>query len=264
MQLPSLPERPAGLPEFGSPPLREVAIAVLFHPLPGLAQAHVGRYWELIRDRYPRVRDLPPIEPYLEAEARGQPLFQLQVGPPPLRRSWFISEDDERLVQLQNDRFVHNWRGDGTSYPHLEDLWSSFAERFTEFAGWVSTEDIGSIEPFQLELTYVNVIEAPSLWDVLRGVDPPVPARFAEDVRTPEPKIELRYEVDGERNAALYVHCRQRDVGVQQIELTFRAALESPEFASLPDAVATGRRLIVTHFTALTTPALHERWDRKR
>lgn len=265
LALPELPPRPEGLPRFGNPPLREVALAVLFQPLAGLQQPHVGRYWELIKEDYPRTADRPPTDPYLEGGTRGRPLFQVQVGPPPLRRSWFISEGDERLVQLQSDRFVHNWRGEGEAYPHLESLWASFIQRFLEFSGWVEQEGIGVVEPFQLELSYVNFIEGGSLWDVLSGMAPPMPARHADDVeQVPEPKIELRYQVDSDSPSALYVHCRPREPGVQQVELTYRAILSSPATSELPQAVATGRRLIVAHFTELTRPDYHDRWDRQQ
>lgn len=251
------------MPKFGKPPLREVAIAVLFQPLAGLAQPHVGQYWELIREHFPKAVDQPPVEPYLESGGRGRPAFQLQVGPPPLRRSWFISEDDERLVQLQSDRFIHNWRGDGANYPHLEDLWTSFAERFSQFVSWAHDEGIGSVEPFQLELTYVNIIEALSLWDVLTGPEPAQPAAFADDVRgRPVPRLELRYDVEGESTGGLYVHCRARDEGVQQLDLTYRAVLKSPEVQLISLAVAAGRRLIVSHFAELTQSSLHKRWER--
>lgn len=259
----SLPQRPQGLPKFDNPPLREVAIAVLFQPLEGLAQPHVGRYWEVIRDGYPGTADQPPIDPYLEGESRGQPAFQLLVGPPPLRRSWFVSADGERLVQLQSDRFVHNWRGDGLSYPQLEDLWASFAERFQEFAAWIEDEGIGSVEPFQLELTYVNYVEAATLWDVIEGEAPGVTTEFAHDVTgTPEAMLQFRYAVEGESKGSLYVHCRQVDEQLQQIELTYRAVLKSPTVESMVTAVAAGRRLIVTHFTELTRPTFHAVWER--
>lgn len=261
--LPTFPERPDGLPKFGNPPLREVAIAVLFQPLAGLTQPHIGRYWELIRELYPRTLDQPPIDPYMEAGAKGRPVFQFQVGPPPLRRSWFISADDDRLVQLQSDRFVHNWRGEGSDYPHLDDLWDSFADRFAEFASWIRNEGIGSVEPFQLELTYVNIIEASSLWDVLTGMEPAMPNAFADDVQgRPVPRLELRYDVQGESLGGLYVHGRPKDDGVQQLDLTYRAVLKSPDFDLIPLAVAAGRRLIVSHFAELTNPDLHKQWER--
>lgn len=263
LDLPELPPRPEGLPRFGSPPLREVAVAVLIQPLAGLQQPHVGRYWDLIKDDYPKTIDRPPTDPYIEGGVRGKPRFRMQVGPPPLRRSWFISENGERLVQLQSDRFVHNWRGEGDDYPHLESVWTSFIERFIEFTEWVEHEGIGVVEPFQLELTYVNIIEGASLWGILAGMSPPMPSLHTDEMAgEPEPKLELRYAVNTETPSALYVHSRPREPGVQQIDLTYRAVLSSPTISELPPAVATGRRLIVAHFTEITRPEYHDRWDR--
>jgi hypothetical protein len=264
--IPDLPARPAGLPRYGNPPLREVAIAIVFQPLFGMTQGHVGQYWSLIRDRYPRSLDQPPIDPLVEGDDAGRPLFQFTIGPPPLRRSWFISDDDERLVQLQSDRFVHNWRGQGSDYPHLDDLWRSFAERYVAFANWVNSEEIGTVEPYQLEVTYLNVISGESLSQILQGLNPPQADAFAEDISGPPlPRLELRYPIAGTASrGSLYLHAFEREPNTQQVELTYRAALRSSSLDSLAEQVATARRLIVTHFTALTRTTLHEGWERRQ
>jgi hypothetical protein len=41
---------------------------------------------------------------------------------PPIPRLSFANEQGNEMIQVQNDRFIKNWRkeGDGEQYPHYE------------------------------------------------------------------------------------------------------------------------------------------------
>lgn len=54
--------RPEHLPDFDSPPVSEVFFVVYFAPLRGLRQAHLGAFWNTVRDELPRVEDQPGSE----------------------------------------------------------------------------------------------------------------------------------------------------------------------------------------------------------
>src|SRR4051812_36077079 len=117
--------RPANLPDYDRPPVNEVVVGVSFGQFK-LAQAHIGLFWSLIRDRYPELREVPPLPVIierLENEPTGTAGTTIEmVDMPPTRRSWFIGTDPQWLLQLQDDRLLHNWRRltEKDVYPHFE------------------------------------------------------------------------------------------------------------------------------------------------
>ena len=85
---------------------------------------------------------------------------------PPLPRAWFISEDDTRLVQVQRDRFIYNWRkiDSDSEYPRYESLIDSFQEYLETFDSFLREFNLGPVQPIQYELTYVNQIPQGETW----------------------------------------------------------------------------------------------------
>src|SRR5438132_13880540 len=101
------------LPEFESPPVSEVALSIEFLPLPAWRVSHAGLYWSHIRKDYPHTDVQPPIPSQIEKFGEGlwqPPLLRFEISNPDVTRSWFITEDRTRLIQIQRDRFVINWR----------------------------------------------------------------------------------------------------------------------------------------------------------
>jgi uncharacterized protein (TIGR04255 family) len=79
---------------------------------------------------------------------------------PQLPRIWLESEDGHRLVQLQQDRFLFNWkrvekRG---AYPHFAALYLEFVEGWSAYKEIVATLGEGVLEPQRFECSYINNI----------------------------------------------------------------------------------------------------------
>jgi uncharacterized protein (TIGR04255 family) len=106
---------------------------------------------------YPGVQFLPPLPPQVEV-VPGSPAFSPPfLGFPPLPRVLFVSGDDASLVQLQRDRLYFNWRTRRLSeYPHYASFRDAFSRIYTAFEGFLADEGIGSIQPFQCDILYVN------------------------------------------------------------------------------------------------------------
>lgn len=102
---------PDPFPQLPHPPINEVVCGFVFDPLPGIDVLDLGVYWEEVRSEYPKKQLQPPL--------MDNNNF-LHIGPPGVR-AWLISEDEERLLQLQPDRFYMNWRARGGDYPHFSD-----------------------------------------------------------------------------------------------------------------------------------------------
>src|SRR5438552_8033684 len=83
-----------------------------------------------------------------------------KIQMPPLRRVFLIHSDRTYLMQLQPDRFIHNWRKtiDSDEYPNFETAKQKFMRGWELFRGFVSDRQLGSIEIKGYEVTYVNHI----------------------------------------------------------------------------------------------------------
>jgi uncharacterized protein (TIGR04255 family) len=82
-------------------------------------------------------------------------------GPlPPLRRTWFINEDGRNLIQVQQDRFIFNWKkaADDDKYPSYDDVIDRFNRHLAGFVEFLNNEGIGTPTYRQFELIYVNHI----------------------------------------------------------------------------------------------------------
>jgi len=132
-------------------PLSEVAFGVNFVS-PDFSSVKFGEFYARIKNRYPSHRDILPI-----INPTPMPAFVLA---PQLPRVWF--EKSDRLIQLQSDRFVYNWRllnEEKNEYPGYEQLSAEFFQEYEEFSDF-STSSLNS--PMYLEefnLTYVNHLE---------------------------------------------------------------------------------------------------------
>ena len=108
-------ETRAPLPDFARPPVIEVALDVQFEPLAKLRTPELARFWMSLRERFPRAEEqvaLPPMNIEPIEGGPEQPLqLQLQLlRAPTVDRWWLLNEAASELVQVQQDRFIVNWR----------------------------------------------------------------------------------------------------------------------------------------------------------
>lgn len=95
-----------------APPIVEVMCGIFFTPLIGLDPMSIGAYWEQRRPDYPNHAIQPAV-----SEIPG---IVLNPGVGPLR-AWFISADEDYVLQVQADRFYFNWRRRAGAYPRFRD-----------------------------------------------------------------------------------------------------------------------------------------------
>jgi uncharacterized protein (TIGR04255 family) len=157
------------LPDFAAPPVTEVVISVQFDPLTALRTPHLGLLWQDFRDRFPKTEEHPPLPPVIEK-------FGL-LGPPqigvrfetslPVPLCWFLNEAGTKLIQVQQDRFVHNWRkiGQSDEYPRYEHIRKTFEVELGIFCQFLAREQLGELVPNQCEVTYVNQISSGKGWE---------------------------------------------------------------------------------------------------
>lgn len=148
--------------KFGKPPVVEVVCGVLFSTPAPIRAAQVGLFWSSIREKFPRIEEMPPISPVIEGvQGSGKPEIEISFGSlPPLRRTWLLSDDGRHLIQIQEDRFLFNWKreADEDAYPSYDFVIQRFDDHLAKFVKFLADEKIGQPNYKQFELTYVNHI----------------------------------------------------------------------------------------------------------
>jgi uncharacterized protein (TIGR04255 family) len=186
-------------------------------------------------------------------------------------RVWLISADDELLVQVQNTRFIQNWRRRVSRYRRFEQVRDPFWTNFRLFLEFLDQENLDRPIIQQVEVTYINWIPDMPMSDFLRpGSVAEVSVPGVE--RYPDQQSWIaRYSLQNDKDLIqrLYVQCLPAsrydapDEPGSQFALVCRAARSSGvSEAEVGELISLARATIVTAFTDLTTVAAHERWGR--
>lgn len=265
------------LPEFSRPPVVETVLGVQFGPLDAFTVSHFGLYWTRIRDEYPKVEVQPPLRPVTErfgADAQiGEPGLEVSLVTGPEIRCWFIDPSDTRLVQIQRDRFILNWRKvkRDEAYPRYRTLRPKFEEEWKRFCRFLSDEGSRSPEVDQCEITYVNTIEISEGLESAGKIESLVAywssSPSGDFLRTPETvSLNARFlmpENKGRLYVAVQPAIRRRDAReVLHLTLTARGSPESPALRDVLSWFDLGHEWIVRGFTDFTTRRMHELWGR--
>lgn len=270
------------LPEYSSPPVAEVVLALAFEELVGFSAGHLGLLWDRFRTSYPRVEDHPPLDLHVEIDPGGD-----QMQKPPsiefltkLRvRCWFLNPDGTQLIQAQSDMFAHNWRKQGTegaSYPRYANVRESFLREVIVFNHFLSDLGLGKIVPRVCELTYVNHLRSRG------GVSPHASlAEFITLFRQPEKRYFLPPAEDGRLSVRFPILDNTGFLGrlnvslqpayvIQPKEPILNLALVArgkPREKTIDGAMAffdLAHEWIVRGFTEITTPEMQAVWGRSR
>jgi len=161
------------LPYYENPPIVEVACSTMFSPK-ALLTAHLGLLWQRFQPDYPFCDDVAPLAPVFEY-FEGQQTLQAQINlsnVPPLPRVWFINKDQNGLIQVQQDRFIYNWRliRPEDDYPRYGNIINSFQTYFEQFNSFLQEVQLEAIVSNQYELTYVNYIPEGDEWQTLEDI----------------------------------------------------------------------------------------------
>ena len=123
-----MPDKKRPPVKFERPPIVEVVCGLSFELPKPLTSAFIGLYWSKIKSEYPNTLDQAPIPATFEGPV-GAGNIELQfLQLPPLRRTFFSSPDGRHLVQVQDDRFLLNWKKieDSDQYPSYANVIHKF------------------------------------------------------------------------------------------------------------------------------------------
>lgn len=267
------------LPNFEAPPLDEVALSVQFQPIPGLQTPQIGLLWENYKDRFPRTEQHPPLDPV--EERFGPPVspsvkFELSTSPP-LPRCWFLNEESTELIQIQQDRFVHNWRkaNEKEEYPRYEHVRKQFEQELGMFCEFVGTEKLGEFLPNQCEVTYTNAIstEENISHGLVGHVLTPISLNYSDNYLGEPENVRFAAQYifsddAGDPMGRLHISIKPafkvsdgRPIFI--LNMTARGAPQGKEIKDILNFIDIGREWIVRGFASITTSDMHKHWRRK-
>jgi len=143
-------------PSIERPPIQEVVFGFIFNPLPSFDMLDVGLYWRERRGDYPRKAIQPAI-----ADA-ADPILLASTA---MQRAWFITEQEDYLLQIQQNRFYMNWRHQGKLYPRFhgregrQGLLKRAMKEFKDFEQFLKTHlNIDVLTLTRMELAKISVL----------------------------------------------------------------------------------------------------------
>ncbi|RLD56918.1 MAG: hypothetical protein DRJ05_10520 [Bacteroidetes bacterium] len=138
--------------KLSNPPIIEVVIGVQFSS-PLIDNKLIYDCYQLIKESFPEIKE-NPILPSIIENIDGPNQENLLTGFH--SRKWFVNSEGHKLIQLQPDRLLFNWRKSNSekAYPHFQNVLGEFMQVFSKFDHICSFKELIN----QLEITYVDHI----------------------------------------------------------------------------------------------------------
>ena len=264
----------ATLPDFQDPPVDEVVLGIQFDPPHSYTSVYASKIWDLYRAEFPKVIEVPRLEPQFEIfGGNAPPGINFNFGPPPLRgRLWFLSEDESHLIQFQEDRLFLNWRKrpNGLTeqpYPRYEQIAAAFRHS-VELLNNLFVETFGNgLQITQAEAAYINNVPGKAPSDVGKTFTfLQAGSLNLEGYATT--LVETLHDQAGKPLARAYYELQsfigQDGSNLARFNLTVRG---KPAGTAIEDSfrfVDFARENIVSKFCEMTTPEAHENWGRRK
>lgn len=270
---------PDRLPKFDAPPVVEVVLGVQFARLPGYSTAYAGWFWrECLPEewRQAKANDAVRLEDQFElfGDNRhwrpGGSGFLLREASEP-ERVQIVLPSEDRMIQIQDSRFVYNWRRREGGYPSFIQLHDEFRMLYERFSRFTRDAGLGELEPNQWEVTYVNHIPKGELWYSFADWPRVIPNLYVPPrLDSVEPEMfrgewqQLLQEDRGRLHISLRYAKRLPD-GPEVIVLnnTARGTVDPEKGQSVESGFDLGHRSIVLTFAAMTSEEAHRHWKRR-
>ena len=262
---------PELLPKFANPPVVETVLSSQFDRLPAYRIAHAGSFWQTYLDEWKDINEAARLQDTFErfGEDRQWGYPGIRFFSSPEIRTQIVSPDNTRMVQVQDSRFVYNWKRVQVAYPSFETICREFDEHYNEFKDFVGRSGIGAVAENQWEVSYINHLPKGELWNSAGEWPRIFPWLTFPSVAHSKPDY-LQGEwssVIGENLGRLHTNLafgRTALTGPESIILTLtaRGGVSSTLSKTVADGLSLGREVIVRSFAEMTSDWAHARWGR--
>lgn len=264
---------PSYISNYLNPPVHEVVMGVQFATPRGYQQIYAREVWELFREDFPKVKEMPPLPPSFETFGRPQS-GRINLGivtGPSHDRFWFISENEDELIQFQQDRLLHNWRKVGdrrNPYPRFETIFPKFEAELLTLEKYFTKFSSGHLNVNQCEITYLNHImlteadgASSDKWIRLINLEDFGLEDFSLSFRNP-----IKDETGkpcGRLICESGTGVNNKDEPLLSLNLTVRGAPQEPSISAAMNFIMVGRSILVDCFDKITTEFAHEKWGKE-
>jgi uncharacterized protein (TIGR04255 family) len=261
------------LPDFECPPAVETCLAIHFDPLEGWKLRHFWLFWEQIRQDYPTIEVHPPLAQGPIVALGFEAVDPRKEWDIPIR-CWLMNNDRTRLIQIQNNLVMHNWRKTGgpeAAYLHYDEIRPVFQREWNRFREFLNAHQLTRPRITRCEVTYFNQLERGVGWQsfaALPDVTPNWSGRGSEGFLPPPQAaaIQVFYPMsqnEGQLEIQLHPALRPTD-GKELIQLTVagRCKPASTEDSDLFSSLDLAREWVVRGFTDFTSAKMHRLWRR--
>jgi uncharacterized protein (TIGR04255 family) len=271
-------------PKFKKPPVIETALGVQFKPLAKMRITHFGLFWLAVspNEEFPIVeeRNRLPQDVEEKDDTNKQGLFRAWISEAEeLPRVLFLSQeskDGQRLIQVQPDRFLQNWRRkslNDENYPSYKKNKEEFQVTFSKFLEFVKANKLGEVVPNQCEVTYVNRIPVDpglTIGEMCSRCFPSLSSIGRFNLFSSEPERVIAHwsywveQISGRvRIDITPVVLKDSSQPIIDLRITARGAPESGDnLVDVLEWLNLGHYYVVKGFDAITSATMHERWER--
>ncbi len=265
--------------QFKNPPVVETVISAQFAPLDNLNVAHIGIFWHEMLSILPEWGDASLVE----AQRIEDVIEELSEGPsfqtlgvtvketPPDMRLQIKRSDEERMMQIQNTRFVYNWRRrTAGEYPSFAATFSEFSKYYSMFGQHLSKRKLGELQPNQWEVTYVNHIPKGTLWDkvddwatILPGLFTPT-GHGSGEVAFETMSGGWKYRLDKDRgrlHVVLQHALTQEKDEILSLRFIARGPVDVTQGCKLESGVEIGHQAIIQTFDSIVSDEARQFWN---
>ena len=151
---------------FENPPIDEIICSVIFDPIAELRAGHLGLLWQKFMPDFPVTVEQNLTNPVPED-------YYSNLDTPPLPRILFEHKDENELIQMQCNRFIHNWRRRRPDdiYPGYPIVVENFEKYLSCLEDFLSEKRLGDITPTQYEIAYIDNILEHQGWETITDIE---------------------------------------------------------------------------------------------
>jgi len=251
---------------------------VHFPPPPGYTIPAAGSIYSVFKEEFPRIEQHQPIQSLFEQIGlrSSQTVPQIQFSTQPeIPRLWFLNVSGNKLIQVQSNRFVSNWRkaAEDHLYPRYDEtIRPSFISDFTRFVSFIEKEGIGSPRVNQCEMVYVNYIDSDGDFSSVSKIFPffsgGVPSPANEPIETL--KLNTSHTLMDDQTFLGRLHIQIQSAfksssqkPVYELRLTVRGAPLAEGIGGIISFMDMARDKIVSTFDHATSESMHALWKKE-
>jgi len=263
------------LPKYKNPPVVETVLSVQFDPVPQFTNAHSGWFWKnYLGSEWSNIRQTVPVPDQLERFGDSKkwapgtlPGLRL-VKDGESERVQITNALGDRMIQIQSNRFIYNWRKIESTYPSFDTTLLEFEKYFSEYEKFAKEAKFDNFELNQWEATYINHIFQDPLWNTLQDLPKLIPGFYIPDDKNSQvDNFSGSWSlIIGENVGRLHVTINHVKIksseGPEAIALQLVARGPITDKTSLRDGLMIGHESIVEAFTKMTSEIAHDYWEK--